>query len=122
MQMSKFSNLASKYAAGWTSRDAFAVAGQFEPTGELIVNGKVASDPKMIADVAEGFFTLLPDLHYMADDVRIADKYTMQSWTLYGHHSDTKKFMRLSGWTTWNVSARGKIQTAQMFFDPSELA
>lgn len=119
--MANLSNLASAYAAAWTARDAFAVAGHFDPAGQLIVNGTAATDPKSIADVAEGFFALLPDLHYMADDTRTAGGHVLQSWTLYGHHADTKTFTRLSGWTTWDVSKDGKIQAAQMFFDPAGL-
>lgn len=61
------------------------------------------------------------DLHYMADDTRIAGKNMLQSWTLYGHHKDTNTFTKLSGWTTWDVSKGGKIQTAQMCFDASQL-
>lgn len=119
--MSNLSNLASGFAAAWTARDAFAVAGHFEPSGQLVVNGTPATDPKAIADVAEGFFALLPDLHYMADDTRTAGMNMLQSWTLYGHHKDTNTFTKLSGWTTWNVSSGGKIQSAQMFFDPNAL-
>ena len=119
--MSNLSNLASGFAAAWTARNAFAVAGHFEPSGRLIVNCTPATDPKAIADVAEGFFTLLPELHYMADDTRTAGQNMLQSWTLYGHHKDTNAFTKLSGWTTWDVSKGGKIQTAQMFFDPTEL-
>ena len=119
--MINLSNLASGYAAAWTAHDAFVLAAHFEPTGHLVVNGEAATSPKAIADVAEGFFTLLPDLHYMADDTRTAGQEMLQSWTLYGHHKDTNIFTKLSGWTTWDVSKGGKIQIAQMFFDSNEL-
>jgi hypothetical protein len=117
----KIADLAKSYAAAWTARDGFDIAQHFEPTGQLIVNGSPATNPKSIADVAQGFITLFPDLHYMADDTRIAGANTLQSWTLYGHHSETNAFIKLSGWTTFTVSDAGKIQTAHMFYDPTEM-
>ncbi len=117
----KIADLAKSYAAAWTARNGFDISQHFEPTGQLIVNGTPATDPKAIADVAQGFITLFPDLHYMADDTRIAGANALQSWTLYGHHSETNAFTKLSGWNTFTVSDAGKIQTVDMFYDPSEM-
>lgn len=117
----KITTLTQSFCAAWTDRDAFAVAGLFEADATFLVNGTPAADPKAIADVAEGFFTLFPDLHFMADDTRIASPHALLSWTFYGHHQDTKFFTKLSGWVTLVVSDNGKIASAQMFYDPNAL-
>ncbi|WGI20895.1 nuclear transport factor 2 family protein [Amylibacter sp. IMCC11727] len=117
----KITNLTQSFCTAWTDRDAFAVAGLFEADATFLVNGTPAKDPKAIADVADGFFTLFPDLHFMADDTRIASPNALLSWTFYGHHQKTKSFTKLSGWITLVASDTGKIATAQMFYDPSAL-
>lgn len=110
--------LSTDYANAWSSKSAQAVASFYEPDAYFSLNGDApAKGVSAIADVIDGFHTSFPDMKMMCDGVRGSGSHVLFLWTFYGHHFETKAFVRLSGWEEWDLSKSGKIQSAKGWFD-----
>lgn len=115
--------LANSYTKAWTSHDGASVADHFAPDGQISINaGEPMIGPKAIADMTEGFYAAFPDMHLMCDDVRVSGNNALFVWTFYGHHSETKKFTKISGWEEWHVSDDLKIQSSRGWYDADDYA
>ncbi len=95
----KLKEFASNYAKTWSAGVPEAVAGFYAEDGQIAINrGDVLSGRTAIAEMAAGFCAEFPDLVVQCDDVRDADDHAIFVWTLEGHHSETKNFVRVGGW------------------------
>ena len=113
--------MANAYAKAWSSKDAAQVAAHYEPDGQIAIN---RADPlvgtQAIAEMAAGFHSAFSDMHLMCDDIRVSGTHAVFVWTFYGHHSETKNFVRLSGWEEWEISPATKVQKSLGWFDAED--
>lgn len=115
--------LANSYTKAWTAHDGAAVAGHFTSDGQITINGgDVLVGPDAIAEMTAGFYAAFPDMHLMSDDIRVSGNHALFAWTFYGHHAETKKFTKISGWEEWDVSKDMKIQSSRGWYDEDDYA
>ena len=113
--------LAASYAAAWSSQDAGLVASHYEPDAQVATNhGDVHKGTAAITELAAGFHAAFPDMKLACDNFRLSGNHALFAWTFYGHHTDTKKFVKLSGWEEWELSDEAKIRSSLIWFDQNE--
>jgi hypothetical protein len=61
-----------------------------------------------------------PDLVVTCDDARISGTHALFSWTLDGHHVETKKHVRTGGWEEWELDDNKKVKVSLGWFDVEE--
>ncbi|WP_069299598.1 nuclear transport factor 2 family protein [Neptunicoccus sediminis] len=119
----KIVTLANNYAKAWTAHDGAAIAGFYDEDGRASVNGeKPLKGAAAIADMTTALFEMFADLHMMCDDIRISGHNAVVTWTFYGHHAETAKFAKISGWEEWTLTDDLKIASSRRFYDPEDLA
>ena len=110
--------MSTDYAHAWSSQDASLVASYYEPNGQIAINGDEALvGTTAIAEMAAGFHTAFPDMKLMCDGLRVSGNHALFLWTFYGHHFETKNFVRVSGWEEWEISENAKVQSSRGWFD-----
>jgi len=109
------------YAKAWCSGSPEAVANCYASDGQIIINrGDNLAGRAAIAEMAAGFYAEFPDLVVKCDSIRTAGNHAVFSWTLEGHHAETKNFVRAPGWEEWEISDDMKIQSSAGWFDVAD--
>ncbi|MEK6215930.1 MAG: ester cyclase, partial [Boseongicola sp.] len=112
---------ANAYAKAWSSGDPDGVASFYAEDGEFEING---GDPMngraAIAEMASGFYAEFPDLVVHLDDFRLAGQNAVFAWTLEGHHSETKNYVKVPGWEEWELTEDGFVAVGRGRFDAAE--
>lgn len=110
--------MANSYANAWSSKDATQVASHYETDGQIIINrGDLLAGTAAVTEMAAGFHAAFPDMHLMCDDIRVSGNHAVFVWTFYGHHAETKNFVKVSGWEEWDISDNVKVQSSLGWFD-----
>ena len=114
-------DMAASYAAAWSSKDASQVAAHYEPDGQIIINrGDVLKGTAAVTEMAAGFHAAFPDMQLACDSFRLSGNHALFAWTFYGHHSESKNFVKVSGWEEWELSDNAKVQSSLGWFDADD--
>jgi uncharacterized protein (TIGR02246 family) len=117
------SRLASAYTAAWNSGSPEAVAAFYAQEGQIVINrGSPWIGRKGIVDMAAGFFTDVPDLELVCDDVRCAGNHVAYFWTFTGTHASSKNPLRVVGWEEWDLDADLKVAASRGWYDADDYA
>ncbi|MBS0123269.1 ester cyclase [Thetidibacter halocola] len=115
--------IATGYTAAWNSRSAEAVASFYAEDGGIVINrGTPREGRQGVAAMAAGFFADVPDLNLVCDGLRVAGNHVLYLWTFTGHHSETRKPLRITGWEEWEIDASGKVAASRGWFDAEDYA
>lgn len=124
MQEHQLLDFAERYTAAWCSHDAASVAACYSADGSLSVNdGAPAVGRSAIAEVAQSFMTMFPDLRVVMDKLLVRGDRAEYHWTLIGTNTGpggTGHRVRISGFELWQIGADGLIASSQGHFDSSE--
>jgi hypothetical protein len=97
--------LAEAHCAAWTSLSADKVAERYSESTSFGMNGGEPMTTRAeIAEMASGFMAGFPDLVLSCDTVLVADHHMVYAWTFEGHHAETGKQVRFSGWEEWDLN------------------
>jgi uncharacterized protein (TIGR02246 family) len=119
---SDLEDFGSDYAAAWSSHDPERVASFFAPSGSLSVNdGEPAVGRAALADLAQGFFTDLPDLVVVMNAIEEAGGRIIFQWTLTAT-SAAGKPLNISGQESWRLDEFGQIAESLGSFDAADYA
>ncbi len=114
-------DMAQDYAAAWCSKDPQAVASFYAEDGQIQINrGDILKGRAAIAEMAAGFYGEFPDLIVKCDLFRDGGDHAVFIWTLEGHHSETKNFVRVGGWEEWDLTETGEVAASKGWFDGAE--
>jgi uncharacterized protein (TIGR02246 family) len=117
----KLKEIAENYAAAWSSKSPEAVASYYADDGQISINrGDTSKGRGAIVEMAAGFYSEFPDLVVHCDDVRASGTHAIFVWTLEGHHSETKNFVRVGGWEEWELDADMKVKSSLGWFDAED--
>ena len=113
-----------QYAAAWCSHDPARVAEHFAPEGSLAINGgPPAVGRAAITETARSFFTPLPDIDVVMDDLLVKDSGIEWHWTFTGTNTGpggTGKHLRITGFEAWTINEDGLIAESQGHYDQAE--
>lgn len=113
--------IAAAYTAAWNSGSAEAVAAFYAKEGTIVINrGNPWQGREGVAAMAAGFFSDVPDLKLACDGLRVAGDHVVYLWTFTGHHAETRKPLRISGWEEWDLDAEGKVAASRGWFDAAD--
>ena len=117
----KVMDIAKAYTAAWNSGSPEAVAAFYAPDGRIVINrGEPWEGRTRVAEMAAGFFTDVPDLSLVCDQLRCAGNHVAYLWTFTGTHSVTKNPLRISGWEEWDLDADLKVKASRGWFDADD--
>ncbi len=110
--------IAEAHCAAWTNRNADAVTARYAEDATMGMNG---GEPLVgraeIVGMATGFMADFPDLELSLDSVLVADHHMIYAWTFEGHHRDTGRFVRFSGWEEWDLDEALNVTKSLGWFD-----
>lgn len=114
-------DMATRYAAAWSSQSPEGVAAFYAPEGKIAINGgDELAGRAAIAEMAAGFYAEFPDLIVHLDDVRAAGNQAIFIWTLEGTHSGTGNKVKVPGWEEWTLSDDCLVAASLGRFDAAE--
>jgi len=70
-----------------------------------------------IAEMASGFMADFPDLVLTCDTVLVADHHMVYAWIFEGHHAETGKKIRFSGWEEWDLDDDLRVTKSLGWYD-----
>jgi uncharacterized protein (TIGR02246 family) len=115
------SPLGEDYAKAWSSRSPAAVASFYADDGRIIINhGTPSIGHQTIAAMAAGFYAAFPDVIVHCDMIRIAGAHALFAWTLEGHHTETKNYVKVSGWEAWELDGDDKVKSSLGWYDATD--
>ena len=124
MKQAELIDLATRYAAAWSSQDPEALASFYTEDGSLRVNG---GDPAVgcaaIAAKARGFMEAFPDMVVTMESVRRENGRVIFSWIWTGTNTGpggTGSSVRITGFEAWTLSAGGLIVASDGHYDEAE--
>ncbi len=121
LNSTKLNEIAKNYAAAWSSKSPEAVASYYADDGQISINrGDTLKGRDAIAEMATGFYSEFPDLIVHCDDMRASGTHAIFVWTLEGHHSETKNFVRVNGWEEWELDEDMKVKSSLGWFDAED--
>ena len=121
VDLEKASKIAEAYTAAWNSGSPDAVASFYAPDGQIVINrGRPWVGRKGISEMAAGFFSDVPDLRLVCDDVRCAGDHVAYCWTFTGTHAATERPLRVVGWEEWDLDADFKVMASRGWFDAAD--
>lgn len=96
--------LAEAHCAAWTSLSANTVAERYSESTSFAMNGGEPMTTRVeIAEMVSGFMADFPDLVLTCDAVLAANHHMVYAWSFEGHHTETGKQVRFSGWEEWDL-------------------
>ena len=114
-------DMATRYAAAWSSQSPEGVASFHAPDGKTAINGgDELAGRAAIAEMAAGFYAEFPDLIVHLDDVRAAGNQAIFIWTLEGTHSVTGHKVKVPGCEEWTLSDDSLVTASLGRFDAVE--
>jgi uncharacterized protein (TIGR02246 family) len=113
--------MAAAYTEAWNSGSPEAVASFYAPDGHIVINrGEPWVGREGIAEMAAGFYTDVPDLKLVCDEVRCAGDHVAYFWTFTGTHAGTKNPLRVVGWEEWDLDASLKVVASRGWYDAED--
>ena len=124
MNQNTLTDLATRYAAAWSSQLPDRLASFYAENGSLSVNGGTPSlGREAIAATAQGFMTAFPDMVVKMDSVNLEGSHAIFHWTWTGTNTGpggTGKAVRISGYEEWTLSPDNLIAESKGHFDEAE--
>jgi uncharacterized protein (TIGR02246 family) len=123
LSIDRIRGIADAYTAAWNTGSAHAVAEFYSEAGRIAINrGPDWEGRRGIAEMAQGFFTDVPDLRLACDELRIAGDHVAYFWTFTGTHAGSRRPLRVSGWEEWDLGPDLKIMQSRGWFDAANYA
>ena len=120
----ELNDLATRYAAAWSSRNPANVAAFYSERGSLAVNDGMPSVGRAaIAATARGFMTAFPDMVVRLERVEDEQGQVVFRWVWTGTNSGpggTDKFVRIRGYEEWTMDTDGHILESKGHYDEAE--
>jgi len=117
-------DLATRYAAAWSSQSPVSLASFYAEDGSLTVNaGAPSVGREAIRATAEGFMTAFPDMVVVMDSVIGEEHYAVFHWTWTGTNTGpggTGRAVRISGYEEWTLDTDGLIAESKGHYDEAE--
>ena len=124
MNATQLSDLATRYAAAWSSQDPSRLASFYAENGSLTVNsGAPAVGRAAITETAKGFMTAFPDMVVKVDRLTQEGGHPVFHWIWTGTNTGpggTGKFVRMKGYEDWTIGADGLIAESKGHYDEAE--
>ncbi len=115
--------MARSYTDAWNTLDPAAVAAHYAPDGQIIINnGTPWTGRDGIAAMAAGFYADVPDLTLACDDIRLAGTHAVYVWTFTGHHSGTKRPLKIHGCEEWEMTEDLTVKSSRGWYDAADYA
>jgi lysophospholipase L1-like esterase/dienelactone hydrolase len=123
-ELDHLNDIATKYAAAWSSQNPLSVASFYTPKGSLKINDgtPAVGRPAITAD-AHAFMTALPDMKVQMDSMAIEGGRPVFRWTLTGTNTGpggTGRAVKISGYEEWALGADGLIEESRGHFDAAD--
>jgi uncharacterized protein (TIGR02246 family) len=124
MDQTKLTDLATRYAAAWSSQNPASLASFYAENGSLTVNdGAPSVGRAAITATAHGFMAAFPDMVVKMDVVSQEGSDAIFRWTWTGTNTGpggTGNAVRISGYEEWMIGADGFIEESKGHFDETE--
>lgn len=124
MDLTRLTDLATGYAAAWSSGHPDRLASFYAPAGSLTVNAGPASVGRpAITATAESYMTAFPDMVVRLDSVRQDGSHAIFHWTWTGTNTGpggTGRAVRISGYEEWTLGPDALITESKGHFDEAE--
>lgn len=122
---SELQDMATRYAAAWSSQNPEQLASFYTENGSLVVNdGEPSVGRDTIEATARSFMTAFPDMVVVLDSViRVDDHHATFHWTWTGTNTGpggTGRSVRISGFEEWTLGSEGLIQQSLGHYDQAE--
>ena len=122
--MEKLSELASRYAAAWSSGDPILFSSFYSENGSFRINdGAPAVGREAIAKVAGGFMASFPDMLIQVVEVKVTDDHVEFHWHWTGTNTGpggTGNAVDLNGYEQWTLGEDGQIIDSRGNMDDTE--
>ena len=110
--------MAEAHCAAWTALSPDAVAERYSSSTSFAMNrGEPMKTRAEIAAMAGAFMADFPDLVLTCDHVLAADHHMVYAWTFEGHHRETGRLVRFSGWEEWDLDDELKVIKSLGWYD-----
>jgi steroid delta-isomerase-like uncharacterized protein len=124
MNHSELNDLATRYAAAWSSQNPASLAAFYADDGSLTVNGGAPSvGHAAITATAQGFMSAFPDMQVRLDEVRGEGSHAVFRWIWTGTNTGpggTGKAVRIKGYEEWTFATDGRIAESKGHYDDAE--
>ena len=124
MDQARMTEIATRYAAAWSSRHPDSLASFYAENGSLTVNGGTPSVGRpAITATAQGFMTAFPDMVVRMDSVSLDGSHAVFHWTWTGTNTGpggTGKAVHISGYEEWTIGPDGLITESKGHYDEAE--
>ncbi len=122
--MTDLNELATRYAAAWSSQDPGAFAAFYSENGTLRINdGEPSVGRKQIAETAGSFMAGFPDMLIRLVELRQTDDYVEFHWHWTGTNTGpggTGNAVDLNGFEQWTLDDEGLIVESLGHMDEAE--
>ena len=124
MDQARLTDIATRYAAAWSSQHPDSLASFYAENGSLTVNAGAPSVGRpAITATAQGFMTAFPDMVVRMDSVSLEGSHAVFHWTWTGTNTGpggTGKGVRISGYEEWTIGPDGLITESKGHYDEAE--
>lgn len=113
--------LVAKHIEAWNVYSPEKVSETYAKDARFIINqGEPMNGRSDIAEMAAGFMAEFPDMVLSCENIFIAGKHMVYTWTLNGHHIDTKNAVNVTGWEEWDLNDDMLVQSSLGWYDASD--
>ena len=124
MTQEQLDDLATRYAAAWSSQDPASLAAFYAENGSLSVNAGAPSVGRTaITTTAQEFMTAFPDMVVRKEQVSREGPHVIFRWLWTGTNTGpggTGKSVRIQGHEQWTMDAQGLIGESKGHYDEAE--
>lgn len=124
MTHAQLTDLATRYAAGWSSQNPDSFASFYSEQGSLQVNGGApAVGRASVRAAAQGFMTAFPDMLVRMDSVTQTGDQATFYWVWTGTNTGpggTGKAVHMNGYEEWTFAPNGLIAQSLGHYDEVE--
>jgi uncharacterized protein (TIGR02246 family) len=124
MNDAQLTDLATRYAAAWSSQNPDSLAAFYAEDGSLVVNnGAPSVGRSAVRTTASGFMTAFPDMLVRMDSVVRIDSTVRFHWTWTGTNTGpggTGRPVHISGYEDWTLTPTGLIARSLGHYDEAE--
>lgn len=124
MDPTRLTDIATRYAAAWSSQHPDSLASFYAENGSLTVNAGTPSVGRpAITATAQGFMTAFPDMIVRMDSVSRDGSHAVFHWTWTGTNTGpggTGRSVHISGYEEWTLGPGGLITESKGHYDEAE--
>ena len=124
METADLTNLATRYAAAWSSQDPQALASFYAENGSLKINSGAPSVGRAaIVEAAGAFMAAFPDMVVATESVSREGPRVIFRWRWTGTNTGpggTGKSVDMQGYEEWTLDGRGMITESLGHYDEAE--